>query len=350
MKIKKILLWILLFMVLFFIIYLIKGFFLYKKAFTIDSSKSVIFEKYKGELVGSNVNKSNGVDLIFQDDGLLLDSMPYRNKDIVNILVLGIRGESDPNGGTLSDTILLVSYNIRTKKTKITIIPRDLFIYIPGFGKREKINFVYAYGYERGGKKEGVAFSRQFFSRIMDTSIDNVVVVDFDLFLRLVDLLGGVDVNLSEDFIEDKQWGCDQYGRNCQIFHLPKGINHLDGQTALLLVRSRFNSSDFARQQRSVKLIQAVIEKAKNLGLNDIVKIIQVYNVLADHIRTDMGIGQVKYYYDLIGKDFDFTNIKILTLLPDNKAILETTIDGQYVLLPIKDNFNNLRENIKNIY
>lgn len=317
---------------------------LYKRSFSISSDKSIIFEKLEGNyLLKKDVNQ-----FILTSDNILLKNMPDDNSDVINLLVLGIRGENDGNGGLLTDTILLFSFNLQSRKSYITIIPRDLFIYVPGLGKREKVNTVYNFGVINGGVKEGLAFSKHFFSRLLGVYIDHIAVVDFNMFLQIIDLVGGIDIVLENDFIEDKQWGCDVYGRNCEQFILPKGNNHLDGQTALKFVRSRFSSSDFDRQKRAVMVAVAAADKARSLGLDDINKITQLYMTIGNHIKTDMGISNIIFYYNLLHDKINFDTIQTRTLLPDGISIIQTNVGGQYVLLPIRDGFIKLRNSLFN--
>ncbi len=315
---------------------------LYKRSFSISSNKSIIFEKFKGDFSFKN----SGNQFILTDDNILLKKMPVDNSDTINLLILGIRGENDNNGGLLTDTILLFSYDFKSGNSNITIIPRDLFVYVPGLGKREKVNAVYNYGMVNGGIKEGLAFSRHFFSRLLGVYINHVVVVDFNMFLQIVDLVGGIDITLENDFIEDKQWDCDIYGRNCEKFVLPKGVNHLEGEVALKFIRSRFSSSDFDRQQRVVMVIKAVADKARLLGFDDINKITQLYMTIGKHIKTDVGLSNIIFYYNLLHDKINFDKIQTRTLLPDGASIIQTNVGGQYVLLPIRDEFIKLRNSL----
>lgn len=317
---------------------------LYRRSFSIGSDKSIIFEK----LEGSYSLKNNFNHLILTDDNILLKNMPSNDTNIVHLLVLGTRGENDNNGGLLTDTILLFSINLKTQKSYVTIIPRDLFVFIPGLGKRDKINVIYNFGVINGGIREGLAFSKHFYSRLLGVYIDHIAVIDFNMFLQIVDLIGGVDIVLESDFIEDKQWGCDIYGRNCERFFLPKGNNHLDGQSALKFIRSRFSSSDFDRQKRAVMVAISIVNKVRSLGFDDIDKITKLYIAFSQHLKTDLGLSDIVFYYNLLHDKINFDKIQVRTFLPDGSAIIQTNINGQYVLLPLKDGFIKLRNSLFN--
>jgi len=109
----------------------------------------------------------------------------------------------------------------------------------------------------------------------------------------MVDALGGVTIYLDKPFVEDKQWWCDENGENCRPFIVncrpfivKAGKQTLDGETALLYIRSRFSSSDFDRIRRQQQVLLAIKDKVLSLGvLANPVKINELFNIIADHIK-----------------------------------------------------------------
>lgn len=271
--------------------------------------------------------------------------MPKPEDDRWDLLVLGLRGKDEIDqevGALLTDTIMVISYDKKTKKTSIVSIPRDLYVRIYGT-KIDKINSAYEIGVLRGN---GLSFTKKLISRITGIYIDSVVVVDFSSFLHIIDDLGGIDVNLSEPFIETQQWGYE--------FYLPSGDNHLDGQTALYYARSRFSSSDFDRALRQQKIIMAVKDKVFKLNLlSDPIKTLNILNTIRKNIDTDLALWDAKSIYDL-SQQFsgaeDKINRYIMTtdnLLYESRA--QTEAGNLYILLPIGDNLQGIKQMFQDI-
>ena len=272
--------------------------------------------------------------------------MPENDKNRWDILVLGIRGEdqedADATGALLTDTMMILSYDQTTKKTSLVSIPRDFYVRIYGT-KRDKINTAYEIGVLR---KNGLGFSKKLLSRITGVYIDNVIVLDFSSFKKIIDDLGGIDVTLDQPFSENQQWGYE--------FSLPAGPNHLDGQNALYYVRSRFSSNDFDRADRQQKVIMAVKDKILALNLiEDPIKTLTILNTLRSNIETDLGIWDASGLVDL-AKQFGGAeeNVKRYVITTQNlvyETHLQTDVGNLYVLLPNGDNLQGIKQLFKDI-
>lgn len=267
--------------------------------------------------------------------------MPEDDKNRWDILILGIRGEDDENadeaGALLTDTIMVLSYDKTTKKTSLVSVPRDLYVRIYGT-KKDKINSAYEIGVLR---KNGLGFTKKLLSRITGLYIDNVAVLDFSSFKQVIDDLGGVDITLEQAFTETQQWG---YG-----FTLPEGENHLDGQTALYYVRSRFSSSDFDRSQRQQKVITAIKDKVLQLDLlADPIRTLAILNTIRKNINTDLNIWDAGGLLEL-SKEFEGAGEKTKRFVITTENLvyethIQTDVGNLYVLLPNEDNLQGIKE------
>lgn len=267
--------------------------------------------------------------------------MPEDNKNRWDILILGIRGEDDENadeaGALLTDTIMVLSYDKTTKKTSLVSIPRDLYARIYGT-KKDKINSAYEIGVLR---KNGLGFTKKLISRITGVYMDNVLVLDFSSFKRVIDDLGGVDITLEQPFTETQQWGYE--------FTLPEGENHLDGRTALYYVRSRFSSSDFDRSQRQQKVITAIKDKVLQLDLlADPIKTLTILNAIRKNINTDLNIWDAGGLLEL-SKEFESAGKKTKRFVITTENLvyethIQTDIGNLYVLLPNGDNLQGIKQ------
>ncbi|MCR4924932.1 MAG: LCP family protein [Clostridiales bacterium] len=183
------------------------------------------------------------------------------SKDVTNILLLGIdRRTADE--ASRADTMMLLSIDKQNKKLKLTSFLRDSYVDIPGKGYA-KLNSACTYG---GAKL------------VMDTieynfkiKIDNYVLVDFEMFSKIVDQLGGVDVEVTQkeaDFMVSQKHGAPE-----TPIKLKEGVNNLDGEAALWYCRIRYLDSDFFRTQRQRKVVSAMVDKAKKTSPTELVDI-----------------------------------------------------------------------------
>lgn len=249
---------------------------------------------------------------LFLDKGVNLK----QDNNVINILLLGIGGGTH-EGPNLTDTIILASVNSKNNKIILTSIPRDLWV--PDLnGQNKKINTAYAVGeFRRNGG--GLSLSKAAAGKITGQNIDYALRIDFSGFVKAVDIIGGLDINVDNPF-DDYQYPIDgkendSCGKNsdelqkiateeaemqikdlpCRYKHLhfDKGLNHMNGETALEYARSRhaegIEGSDFARSKRQEKVIIAF--KGKILSAQTFInpaRIISLYEVLKGSLDTDI--------------------------------------------------------------
>ena len=270
---------------------------------------------------------------------------PKKEKDRLDILILGIRGdgEEEPEAGSyLTDTLMVLSVDKNTGETGLISIPRDLYVKMPYLDKKDKINAAYAYS--AGSKDSGLAGVKTLISQITGIYIDYAVLFDFEAFRGLVDIVGGVDVSLAVPFEEDLQWGSSS-------FYLPAGDNHLDGEAALYYARSRFSTSDFDRSRRQQEIIFALKEKMVSLGfLANPRKINNTLDTIKQHIRTDIQLWDINDLVKVASaiNKVGAGNINTFVIHSEN-LVYETKQNGIYILVPNENTFAGIREKFKTI-
>ncbi|NJC82543.1 LytR family transcriptional regulator [Planosporangium mesophilum] len=190
------------------------------------------------------------------------DGRPARGADgAQNILLLGndSRDSDDPNhtpepGDSHTDTIVLMHIDAGNKKAYLISVPRDLYVYVPRspahpeFGDTSaKINAAFAWG--------GVPLAVQAVEDYSGVRIDHVVMVDFEGFKKVTDVLGGVDLENDQEFTSINE---------PKFRHFKKGLIHLDGAAALDYVRQRqqFADGDFTRMRHQQMYLRALLDKA----------------------------------------------------------------------------------------
>lgn len=266
---------------------------------------------------------------------------PDKEENRFDILLLGIRGEDGPDakdaGPLLTDTIMVLSYDKTSKKASLVSLPRDLYVKIKK-NKNDKLNTAYEYGVFNGG---GLNFAKELISKITGVFIDKAVVIDFSSFEKIIDEIGGIDVILTKPFEESGQWGYK--------FSLPAGKNHLNGKDALYYARSRYSSSDFDRSRRQQQVIFAIKEKLANLNFwNNPVQTISALNALRQGIDTDLNVWNTGDLLNIAKEINDSDKITKHVVSTENLVYESRGADNAYILLPVGDNFNQLKAFFQN--
>ncbi len=199
-----------------------------------------------GYLVASNPTVRNVVSAVVHRD--ISPDRAFPGRDSLTMVVIGAdqdRDDRDQVTGKAhrSDTLMVARFDFANQRAGIVSIPRDSKVHIPGRSGYRKINAAFAYG--------GKDLTKQVVQNILGVSPDNVAIVNFDGFKRMVDLLGGVPVTVDKPLHYDDNWG------NLHV-HLDPGDHWLTGEQALGYVRIRKVDSDLHRAERQQAFVQAL--------------------------------------------------------------------------------------------
>lgn len=193
-----------------------------------------------------------------------------------NIVVLGVDRRSGDTGR--SDTLFVLMLDTSKNQASLLSIPRDTLVRIPGHGW-DKINHAYAFG--------GYGLTMSTVENLLGLRIDDYVIVDFQGFVKLVDAIGGVDIN-----VEKRMQYQDPYdGETGLVINLQPGRQHMDGLTAIQYVRYRDEDGDIGRIIRQQKFMKAVFQKLR--GMNLVVKAPEIAKILFETVQTDLSIGDL---------------------------------------------------------
>ena len=141
--------------------------------------------------------------------------------------------------------MLLLTLDLRRQTAGMISLPRDLWVPIPGYNLTSKINTAYAIGEQRGYRRGGgPQLAKDTVSSFIGQPVQFYLQADFNGFVRFVDEIGGVTINVPQT-IHDPEYPTSDYGY--QTFHLEAGQQTLDGQTALKYARTRNMDSDYGR-------------------------------------------------------------------------------------------------------
>ena len=249
----------------------------------------------------------------------------------ITILVMGIDRRPGEDFQSLTDTMMIVSLNPLDNTASIMNIPRDFFAEIPGVSGRRRINTAFNFGFNRGaqGPAGGAALAMETVEKNLGIVVDHYVLLDFTAFIRSIDAIGGVEIDVPKD-IYDARYPTMNYGY--EIFSVSAGLNQFDGATALKYARTRHGDTDFGRSSRQQQVIMAVRDKVLNLGADKLlIQFPLLYAEVSEGVRTDLTIADM-YSLASIARELPRENIKTVVL--DYKYFLNyTTPDGQQVLI-----------------
>lgn len=306
-----------------------------------------------------------------------------------SILLLGYGGGKH-EGGLLTDSIMLAKIDPRAQEISLISIPRDLWVPMPINGDEyiyKKINEAYAIGsddkkypskkVEYTGNAGGGEMAKKVIENVVGFKIDYFASIDFDGFIKIIDILGGVDVKIIRTF-EDPFYPIEenindtcgkseeemkaleatmsgekleqQYLCRYENLHFEKGIQHLDGKTALKFARSRHSTNDggdFNRANRQKLVLTAIKDKVINISF--VSKIIPTLQTLTRHIKTDIDISTMT---ELVAKIPEISKYEIISINLTDQNVLKNSVAStkQFILTPNsgENNWNEVRLFIQN--
>lgn len=244
-------------------------------------------DDYKGSDAMVNDINASDIDSITDADSLTAllkewatnggDKM--KSKYVKNILLVGVDSDSK-----LSDSMLLCSVNVRTKKVNLVSFYRDSYTYINDDGDEfyAKLNAAYMNG--------GAKLVQKTIEDDYKIVIDDYAVVDYDTFPTIIDALGGVDVDVTqaEATYLNKTWY--KWTRTNKKITFTAGTMHMDGEHALMFCRIRKLDSDTGRTDRQRRVIVSIMDGMKGASLTKLNKMI---NVLLPNVKTSMSKKEV---------------------------------------------------------
>lgn len=267
----------------------------------------------------------------------------WQGTERVNILLLGIDQRCEETGPNHTDTMMVVTIDPLGLSAGVLSLPRDLWVEIPGFGT-DRINQANYYGeaYEYPGG--GPALAVETVESLLGVPIDYYGTVNFDAFVEVVDLLGGIDINAPEA-IDDPNYPDRCYGYD--PFQIEAGEHHLDGQQALKYARTRATlGGDVDRAGRQQAVMLALRNKILQLGTLPqlIAQAPLLWNSFQNNVRTNMTLEEA-LQLGLLVQDIPESSIRT-AVIDYNYVYNEVTPDGRAVLVPIRENIRQLRDQL----
>ena len=269
------------------------------------------------------------------DPDSIPEPMPLLNEegyDIVNFLLLGADTTNSNNAGR-TDVLTIVSVNRTANTVSMLSLPRDLYVYIPGY-RVQRINTAYGWGEQNTGEGSGPQLLMDTIRYNLGIEIDYYARVDFDGFRQIIDDLGGVRVSV-DCAIQD--WRLIEpeldptLEENWELFTLPVGVHQMDGDLALWYARSRRTSSDFDRGRRHQALLRALWRRIRSLNLVE--QVTDIWPQVLETVETDITLDTMVTYAPL-ALSLDTSRIASYTFRPNIEVRFWSSPEGSSVLAP----------------
>ena len=284
----------------------------------------VVLEKYKSYQDMMNYTEKADITkhplyLQMRADGELIED----SDEIINILLVG-QDAREGESRQRSDAMILLTVNLNSNNLTMTSFMRDLYVEIPEHGSN-RLNAAYAMG---GADLLNLTLLKNF-GIVVDANIE----VDFQGFMKAIDTVGGIDVELSQDEVNFLQangnWGVSN---SAGTWNLKVGKNHLTGDQALAYCRDRFSdgTADFGRTQRQRKVLSALINKCKNLSVGEMDALLKQVLPL---MTTNMTTNQMDFYVTKLLPMLSKLHVDQLRL-PADGAYSNDVRSGMSVLVP----------------
>ncbi len=197
-------------------------------------------------------------------------------KDKSTVLIMGVDIRKDDVGR--SDTMMIATIDPRLDQATLLSIPRDTRVKIRGRGY-DKINAAFAYG--------GVSLAESTVENFLGIDIDHYVLIDTSSFVKIIDAIGGVDIDVEKRMYYEDPWD-DNGGL---VIDLYPGQQHMDGKTAVTYVRYRDSEGDIGRVKRQQAFMAACMDKVTSPEI--IPRIPNIAREVMDAVETDMSLRQL---------------------------------------------------------
>jgi LCP family protein required for cell wall assembly len=245
--------------------------------------------------------------------------------DVVNILLLG-SDQRPYESGHRTDTIIVVSLDPEAQTVTMLSIPRDLYVYIPGW-RVDRINVADVRG--------GPDMIKQTILYNFGIPIHRWARINFYGFVTAIDLLGGIDVQIT-GYLSD----------NCMhvaLYYTPGTTRHMDGTTALCYVRQRETTGDLDRMRRAQEVVRAIFDRV--VSLDGLSRVPDLYSQFGNLVETDITVGDLLPLVPMATSVSGNPDaIRQFAINGDMVTLWRVPSSGASVLLPMQDAIRGLLE------
>jgi len=249
----------------------------------------------------------------------------WTGKERLNVLLLGVdKRDGEVGSPENTDTLIVLSLDPLNRTASMLSIPRDTLVTIPGHGP-DKINAAYAYG--------GPELAERSVEQVLGIRLNSYALVDFNAFVRIVDSLGGVLIDVKRP-IRDEAYPTADFG--VRRLNIVAGPQLMHGDVALEYARSRHDSNDFSRSRRQQQVLAAIRARLAQDGM--LARVPTLMGDVGTLVETNFDPGNILPLAGL-GGGIDSNAIRSEVLLPcggdsPRCELREQNDSGGYYLIP----------------
>ncbi len=304
------------------------------------------------ELLSENADDLETWELDESIDPNALDLNTELPENVINVLLVGIDTRSrdmDPTKGLQhNDVNIILSVNTTTGSVKLSSLLRDLYVTIPGYRNKSRINNAYARG---GGQLAMRTVNKNF-----NLNIQYYVTINFFGLASIIDSMGGVDVDLTKTeagaintYLRKHPPAYDNTDGSARIpLERVAGVQHLDGVQAVMYARLREIDNDFKRTARQRHLLELLLKQM--LNDIDVNKLMNLINTAMPYVTTNINAATLfnlalsVLQGDIIQKMRNGENVLEQHRVPMDKTYSYATVNGSSVINLSTKQWNTNRE------
>lgn len=280
----------------------------------------------------------------------LTSQADYMNTaDRVNILIMGYGG-SGHDGAYLTDSLVVMSLLPQSHHTTLISVPRDLWVqYPPNSGNYTKINAIYTNASNNNANAvAGGDAVAQKVSLVTGLDVRYWMTINFAGFRDFINAIGGVDVDVPDAFTARYPKNDDpNIDAGWKIIHFSRGLKHMNGETAIEYARARYvldnpaEGTDFARSARQQLIMKAALSKLKDW--HNWFSLFGALDALKRSLYSNLSLADLASF----ALKMDLNNAHRVGLSNSNVLVDATSNDGQAILLPRNDNWQAIKDYVK---
>ncbi len=308
-----------------------------------------VFSKVRETVAASNMlpnftlnTEANPNVVSAEEDGEETTILPeWTDTERLTVLMLGIDERQHEEGPWRTDTMIILTLDPVTMQAGVLSIPRDLWVHIPGYGEN-RINTAHFLGdaFEHPGG--GPALAEETVAYNLGVGIDYYVRLNFNGFVRLVNEIGGIDIDVPQT-IDDPYYPDEGVGYD--PLYIEAGEHHFDGEMTLKYARTRHTEhGDFDRARRQQDVMLAIMEKVTQPG--NLPRLVsrapEIYRAVEDSVQTDFKLNEI-IALGVLASKVDRDDIRF-GVIDERMTMAMTTPDEQQILLPLRDEMRKVRD------
>lgn len=267
--------------------------------------------------------------------------------NLLNILLLGTDGELTGDNFDRTDTMIVVSINRTTNTVAMLSLPRDLYVYIPGW-TMQRLNLAYTHGEIAGWTDGGFGLLRETLLYNLGLNVHYYALINLSGFKQMIDTLGGVDIAvdcaIQAYTLIDASPPPEATPDVDMLYTLPVGYYHMNGDSALWYARARSNAIEFDRGRRQQQILRAIWRTARSSGL--LAKAPELWGQATEVVKTNLPFEEMLGLLP-IALNLDMSRMEQFTMTRLYHTTPWQPPDGAFVQLP---NYEPIRDLLNDFY